>query len=518
LNNEHYYSFERRAFLLLETCRYDEAERQFQEAEARKAGALLPITKLPFILPFTPFLPVLFDYWSLSGPGVISKNPKTAQEFFLNGKYYFEQGQFDVAAPFFNKAMKIQPDHPEVFYYLGQILYQQKDFEAAEICFQRLIGLRQEVDFMPFYLAEVYRDWNRPTEEETIYRRFLDDKSSSDSVAIAALERLVSLPDKQGRYGEQEVTLWLLYQRDADRALLPLHLFYLKMTTRYPDSPDWLFKRADFEYNFSHILPEKEEKVAMLEKVIAMDTAFSARAHIHHKAGQFYLSSGLSAAKETGEPEWEQYHAKAIRHFEQAIERSPDWPDPQYGLAAAYLDLFDYENALRVLEKLHRSRQINFENRLRLADLYTRSGRFAGADSLLKAATNMQPAPVSGLPGLLGKWYHLQGQPAEAIAQYQLETSLDKTKKYKDEYYTIARLYARMGKKKEALQSLQVAIENGFHHKRVLRYDSDWEGLRGDRDFWGGGERSEGMNRCISEFHLKGSFAGKYSSVFKQRC
>lgn len=483
LNDEHYFSFERRAYLLLETCRYDEAEHQFKEAEARKAGALLLITNLPFIAPLKFFLDITFEYPSLSGPGVISKNPKEAQEFFLTGKYYFEQQQYDLAAPFFKKTMKMKPDHPEVYYYLGQILYQQKDFEAAEIYFQRLIELRPEVVFMPFYLAEVYRDWSRPADEEVIYRRFLEDKSSKDSVAIAALERLVPLLDKQGRYGDEEITLWLLYQRDADRALLPLRLFYQKMSSRYPASPDWLFKRAEFEYNFSETELEKIEKVALFEKVIAIDTAFSARAYIHHKAGQFYLSSGLRAAKEESESQWEHDHAQAIRHFEQALERLPGWPEPQYGLAAAYLDLFDYKKALPVLERLYHNRQINFENRLRLADLYTRSGRFAGADTLLQAARLMQPEPVSRLPGLAGKWYLLQGQTAKAIAQFQLETSIDKTKNYKDEHYTLARLFAREGKKKEALQQLRVALGKGFNHKLVLRYDTDWDAMRRDGDF-----------------------------------
>jgi tetratricopeptide (TPR) repeat protein len=296
----------------------------------------------------------------------------------------------------------------------------------------------------------------------------------------AAPGRYAALLDKQGRYGEQERMLWRLHGISNHVGKDLLTKFYEKMTALYPENPDWLFKRADFM--FSHTAGKYA--IEMFEQVIVLDSNYSSRAFIHNKAGQFYLGIGLGEPKERAEVEskWEHYQNLAIGHFKQAIERAPDWAAPQNGIAAAYLDLFDYGNALPALESMRRHNRLNFENRLILIDLYSCSGRFTEADTLLKKAQYMQPKLVPDLAEQLGKWYLLQNLPADAAMYYTLESQL-RVRVNNSLCYTIARLYARQGLEKEALHWLDLAMENGFLFGRVIRYDPDWENLRNGEPF-----------------------------------
>ncbi len=486
LNDAHYLSFERRAYVQLETTRYEEAERQFYEAEIRKAGIILPPNPKVVVMAPIMFRDHEFKYPSLSGPGKVVKNPKTAQDYFMTGKYYFEQKQFEKAEPFFNKAMKMKPDHLEVYYYLGEILYGQKRYEEAEICFQRLIKLRPEVDFMFLFLANVYKDWNRFDREEELYKTYLKSFEGKDELGLQVMERYITLLDKTGRYGEEEMMLWRLYHKVNSRAENRLRNLYSRMTEMYPNDANWLFKQADFKFNHAHSDQEQQFAIELFEKVITLDSAHSSRAYIHNKAGYFYLYLGLKEPKEMQEEpssNWEHYQNLAIAHFKQAVERTPDHPAPHYGLASAYIDLFDYENALPVLESLHRQNNLNFDNRLKLADLLTRSGQFGKADSLLQKAHYMQPEPVPGLAETQGKWHLLQNQPDRAIEQYLLEKSLDKADKNNGLSYTLARLHARLGHSEEALLWLDMALKSGFKYGRVIRYDSDWDQVREREDF-----------------------------------
>ncbi|MNR65275.1 hypothetical protein D3C85_1882500 [compost metagenome] len=44
--------------------------------------------------------------------------------------------------------------------------------------------------------------------------------------------------------------------------------------------------------------------------------------------------------------------------------------------------------------------------------------------------------------------------------------------------YSIARMYAKAGNKKEAWQWLQKALDKGFLYSYVLKYDTTWDDYR----------------------------------------
>jgi hypothetical protein len=47
--------------------------------------------------------------------------------------------------------------------------------------------------------------------------------------------------------------------------------------------------------------------------------------------------------------------------------------------------------------------------------------------------------------------------------------------------YSIARMYAKLGNKKEAWYWLQKAMDNGFLYSYVLKYDDTWNAYRSQR-------------------------------------
>ncbi len=483
-NDPHYLPYERRAYLQLESARYEEANWQFYEMELRKQGMISPpITTVVVAAPEF-YLDPEFEYPSLSGPGVVHKKPKTAQEFFMTGKAYFEMSRFEEATPFFKQAMRLEPGHLEVYYYLGKICFDQHLYEEAEVYFKRLIMLRPEVEFMPFFLANVYRDWQRPAEEEAIYQHFITKSNENDILAMSYLS-LGKLMHKQARYSEEELLLWEFFDKmDKDQGIYELSMFYYRMTEIYPNDPNWQYRKADFKYHFDKHVNGVYEFQVVLEK----DSLFPARPYIHALAGAYYLNEGDKKYLNEADELWAGDLPKAIAHLRQAAALAPSLPSAKYDLARACISLFKYEEAMAVLENLRDSNDLDFDSRLRLADLYASAGRFEEAKALLDKAWGTKPEAVDGLPALAGKLEMLQGNTAKAIDYYRQEFDLAKASADHSEIaistaYTLARLYALLDKKADSLKWLEEAFGRGFDSKLVVKYDANWDQYRADLDF-----------------------------------
>lgn len=473
VNNAHYLPFEKLAFLLLKSTRYDEAELRFQEADERRAGMIPVPTVLPHILangisvdgaPFKKDIE-----WNY----LLIENPKTAADFYNNGMFYLGKKDLRRAEFCFNTALKIDANHFEANDELGKILFDQKRWGEAEIIFLKLIELTPEKNDYQFKLAEIYRIWGRPEEEEELYLDIIDEHETNLDFQNA-LEKLANLLDKQGRFNEEEWAL-LRWRNEIPEDNGPdMAAFYRRMCDRFPNNPDWLYKLADETWS-----------IAKYEKVIEMDTGYAARAYIENLIGEHYFSKAESLPKKEQDHAWLEFLATATRHFEQSIARAPGELLPKFNLISAYLLNFQYEKALKLLENVADSNRLDFENLLKLADLRSRAGRFAEADTLLKKAVYWQPQLVVGLPELLGESQLLQGNHAAALDFYQKEFLLDPVAEQPNICYTIARLNARLGKKKEAIDWLQAAIKSGFNKKLVIKYDPDWDALRKDERFLG---------------------------------
>jgi tetratricopeptide (TPR) repeat protein len=500
LNDPHYMPYKRRAELALKTGRYEEAEWYFYEMELRLKGIVPPARGEIFAMgPTIPFTEQ-FEYPSLSGPGKVYKNPKTAQDYFMTGKWHYEQLDFVAAEPYFKQAMRLDPKHKEVFYYLADICHKQQRYGEAEVYFLRLMPLRPEVEFMPFFLADVYHDWGVTHKEEAIYKSFI--KRSHDRLILwHAFERLTQLMDKQQRYAEEELTMWEAYWRpELNQSFqFKLGLFYSKMTNLETNDPDWRYRHAMFVYDYEG----HRHGVHYLEKLLELDSNFSARPFIHALAGRYYLNEGAKKLYSELESKRLGELPDAIHHLRQAVRLlnsnlGQGEKTARYDLAQGLGRLNEYEETLAVLEPLHDSNDLDFASHLLLADLLTRSGRFEEAKQMLDKAVDIQPEPVAPLSRLLGQYEMLHGDPKIAIQHFEKEYELAKAEfdlsgkeiyvpdkrregeamKYEEitlTAYTLARLHALLGDEGMAIIWLGEAVKFGFDSKLVLKYDAYFE-------------------------------------------
>ncbi|MBK8564958.1 MAG: tetratricopeptide repeat protein [Saprospiraceae bacterium] len=466
LNDPHYLPFERRAYLQLESSRYEEAEWQFYEMELRKQGMVPPL--VPNIVVATPLLmfPLEFKYPSLSGPGVVHSNPKSAKEFFMTGKAYFEQNDFATAEPFFKKAMKLEPNHLEVFYYLGTICKEQGRFDEAEVYFRRLNDLRPEVEFMPVYLGEVYKKWGRLEAAERIYRDFLN-KAKMRDLRVESYLSLNWILREQGRHTERELLLWEFINTDYSFGKQELVSFYNDMVTKYPDNPDWQYRYADFEYKIIN----HYSGIIGFQKLYKLDSNYSAIGHALALIGQYYLNEAERPIFNESLPDWQMDNPIAIHYLELSVQKAPKAHAVKYDLVTAYLRVFKYKEAIALLDSLRKNGGLDFPNRLVLADLLLRSGHFDEAKAQLDKAWDIQPEAVPRLPEITGKWQQLHGDLVSAIQFYEQELPFAKGKAKANICYTLARLNGQKGNKEASLEWLRQAADNGFNYPLVMKYD-----------------------------------------------
>lgn len=466
LNDPHYLPFERRAFLQLESTRYHEADWQFYEMELRKRGIVAPLTVDAVVAtPLFLYNPA-FEYPSLSGPGVIHSNPKTVKELFMTGKAYFEQKDHATAEPFFKKAMKLEPNHREVYFYLGTICANQERFEEAEVYLKRLSTLRPEVEFMPVFLGEVYKKWGRLEDAERIYRDFLP-KSESQQLLISAYQSLAWILGQQERYTEQELLLWDFYKFDKGFGTNELVVFYHNMITKFPNNSDWYYRFADFEYQvICHL-----SGIIEFKNLYELDSNYSAIGHALALIGRYYLNEAAQPILNESLSDWEKDNPSAIHYLELSVQKAPNIHAVKYDLAAANLKVFRYQKALAVLDSLRKNGGLDFPNRLVLADLLLRSGRFEEAKAHLDKAWDMQPEALHRLPEITGKWHQLHGETENAIGFYEQELPFAEGKAKANLCYTLARLNAQKGKQVAALEWLRQAGVNGFDCPLVMKYD-----------------------------------------------
>ena len=128
------------------------------------------------------------------------------------------------------------------------------------------------------------------------------------------------------------------------------------------------------------------------------------------------------------------------------------------------------------LKFLYDSSLINYPKRLTYAIFSMYAGQAERSQKVLNEAVGMQPFEMAELVDLQARLYLLTNKTKESIKAYrayaELVPSLPETE------YTLARLYARQGKKTEAMHWLENSIRHGFNYTFILQLDSNMDGLR----------------------------------------
>ena len=138
--------------------------------------------------------------------------------------------------------------------------------------------------------------------------------------------------------------------------------------------------------------------------------------------------------------------------------------------------LYSFTEAQMHLDTLLSRREINLSKQVLLAKYYAHSSKFEEAKLLLDQAEALHVNNIPEIKELYGRIELLSNQPKKAIDRYKVYL----TQKPDDvqAMYSIARMYAKLGNKKEAWHWLQKAMDNGFLYAYVLKYDDIWNAYR----------------------------------------
>jgi Flp pilus assembly protein TadD len=395
----------------------------------------------------------------------------------------------------------------EDYYFAGTVYERWNHLLEAEIYFKKIIELYPEYEFGAYLkLWQLLERQGRFSETEEVIKSYGKiDKFSSKTAAFelnAFYRRSIEKSPEDGnliyRLGA------FLYDRAFLNAMVPYfdtivqfpllkkELFidfdiYAKLRTEdsltlYDKSETGAFDKVKLEV-FSrgtgspYIIPgtkdtiilaspiymPRKDGIAYLKRAAELVSDKEVLTDINFKIGNIYLIAGSKK--------------QAYPYLEKSLSFDSGNANTRLQLIDIYAALYKNGAALKQLNYLYDSSQINFEKRLLLALFDIRAGQFDKANMLLNKAEYIHPFVLPQIANLRGLLNMLAGKPTEAIAFYKKNIDLQK----KDPWFTnysMARLYAITDNKTEAWKYLQRAINAGFNFSFVLQNDSFMENLR----------------------------------------
>lgn len=429
-------------------------------------------------------------------------------EQFFRGKYY---------------------DQVEDYYFIGTVYEEWAHLEEAEMYFRQIIrsDMQQSCGYVKLWqLLEKQGRYNETEDVIKTYRKVNNESADCELNEFyrRTIEKFPEDGDLHYRLGT------LLYNRASANARTP----YLDSIVRFPLLNKELLIDIDiynklnnvdslalsdksetgglsriklnhgrlYEPERFYLVPGTSERIKYadaiylprkdgimyLKKAAELISEKEALADIHFKIGNIYLWAGSKK--------------QAYPYFEKSLALIPGNANARLTLIDIYKALYKNRAALKQLNYLYDSSQINFEKRMLMAKFTVHAGQFTTANSLLNKAEMIYPYTVPEITDLRGRLNLLYGKPKEAITFYKayLRTDMDWIDIYSTEdsttadgdrivtyvfgdrrrftAYTLSRLYAGTENKSEAFKWLETAIEYGFNYSFVLQNDPLMEELR----------------------------------------
>ena len=450
------------------------------------------------------------------------------------GKLFYDQQQWERAEIMFKLAIW---NHLEdsVFNAYCDSMQKVSHFTYEHECFEAYFRSHHYTkDEDHYFIASIYEHWGHYAEAEYHYRWLMKWEPGF----IGSYFKLWNLMEKLGRYEESEKIIQQFGAYNPKRTTVELNDFYKRAISKFPGSSQWPHKLGLLLYDLAQIQPgitflDTIVYFPLMNKEIFIDLVNYSDLHSPSmwlpptkNIGEYTSLSELIIKHETfpipGTKEWITLgispiytpRKDAITYLSMAaglITDSLTLADINYKIGNLYiwagskkqahpfyaasvnlsplnagfrLTLIDiskslYKNSLALenLEYLYKNRQINFPDRLLLAEFDIHAGTFNEAKDLLDTARAIYPYTVPAISDLNGRLQLLSGQPRQALPWYTDYLSL--TPGDSITMYTIARLYAEMGNTESAWKWLEKSMNNGFNYSFVLAYDPAWEKYRG---------------------------------------
>ena len=217
-------------------------------------------------------------------------------------------------------------------------------------------------------------------------------------------------------------------------------------------------------YAGSPIHTPRMNAIKYLVKAASMIKSPDLLADINFKIGNVYVRAGSKK--------------QAFPYYNEAILFDTTNANYRLNMIDVAGSLYRNGTALDNLEYLYQQKQINFPNRLLLAEFEIHAGNFSEAKKILDEARFIHPYDIPAIDDLNGRMYLLSKNAKQSIVFYK--TYLNKNAGDPMTIYSIARAYALSGNDADAWNWLETSIKDGFNYSWVLKYDEVWNKYRRD--------------------------------------
>jgi tetratricopeptide (TPR) repeat protein len=168
----------------------------------------------------------------------------------------------------------------------------------------------------------------------------------------------------------------------------------------------------------------------------------------------------------------EERYTEAMQFYKKAVFFKPDNVNYEMKFIENAIACFYYRNALEALNDLYSQKKLTFGNQLTRADFLIRSGQLAESEAALRTLTDFKDSMINTTLLKMHLAY-LKNNYAEAttLAIAVLKESPNDI----ETFYTIAHLFAKQNKKKEAFDWLQKSVDQGLSFLFLVNTDPVWD-------------------------------------------
>lgn len=445
----------------------------------------------------------------------IALDPQNPLAFHHLGKILYEQKRWQEGDLIFNFAVMYHLSE-SVFDAYVDSLNKFMPSSATKECAIKLFKMGKYNGIEDhYYLGTLYEYWHHYTEAEQQYRKII----ALTPDFIGGYWFLWRMLEQIARYEEAEKIIYAYKNKNTDWGNRELRSFYKRMMDLFPENPDWFFKAGSFLYqlaadnpgwyrndlkiiepdettpsflnpsrarpsNETESLPFADQSIQIAELII----------HPYTEAIEFFLKADSLIDNSGQEDEgnqfrlieindhlgdlyvWQGLKELAGRHYEKAIRLQT----ANTGIRLKAIDVHDatyhFSDALAHLEVLAEKKELNYAKEVLLAKYYIHASKFKEAEQHLRNAESIHPYKRAEIKDLFGRLALLAGKPIDAIKFYKEYLVLNPNDH--EAMYSIARMYAKTGNKKEAWKWLKTSMDHGFLYDFVLRFDSYWDAYR----------------------------------------
>jgi len=343
---------------------------------------------------------------------VISTDPGFAPNYLLQGKIYFERGQYDQAMKSFKTALKKKSSLYEALYYKGMTLVRQGNFKEAKKDFEKGIKKAKNSELALFHNG--------------LGLLLLEEGQKADSVALFSqadieFRKAISLDSTKSEYHVN------LGDANYFAKIYPLAINEYNRVIETDTTNLVVFFRLARAYVAQS---QFNQALEQLRTVLVRDSMY---AGAWKEAGKLYTMAGLSARDNETK---QQRFIEAIGSYKKYIELSHDSADGEifFNIGRSYFNLGGYAQADSALSYVLTQGDVP-------RNIYLYLGRakigledyLAGIDYLKKHLAWLQEEDPDWVPGAeeadlyrrMGDAYKAMGNNAEAAENYITAAELD---------------------------------------------------------------------------------------------